>query len=294
VAPTSRYDAIDSDDEGEVFRLAELVLAKGCVLEQQRDPGGRGMNPLHYAVVGSRANAVRALCQLGVSVEACMPSGRNAVHLAVQHRSVVSLAILADFGGQAAFLARDSRGSTPLDLAPASDEDILRYVGEDECQFTSEGIDVDAVAEYTPSEMAGEIMQAIEHDDAATVVALAEAGFDLNTRLSSFGVDYAIHHAATHRTAPAQAAEALCAKGASTELVDGDGNNALHLAAAAGNVAVVDVFAQYGGFAATVARNLAGQTPRDVALGLAREHSDDRRYSEILSILGGGTAETTL
>lgn len=52
-----------------------------------------------------------------------------------------------------------------------------------------------------------------------------------------------VHHAATHRNAVAQAAEALCAKGASTELVDSDGNNALHLAAASGNVTVLDVFA---------------------------------------------------
>ena len=122
------YEAIDQDDESEVFRLAELILAKGHVMEQQRDPSGRGLNPLHYAVVGSRATSVRALCQLGVSVEATTPMGRNAVHLAVQHRSKVALSILADFGGQAAFLARDARGATPLDLAHADDEEILRYV----------------------------------------------------------------------------------------------------------------------------------------------------------------------
>ena len=44
----------------------------------------------------------------------------------------------------------------------------------------------------SPAEMAAELMRAVDRDDPSTIVALAEAGFDLNTRLSNFGIDYAV------------------------------------------------------------------------------------------------------
>jgi ankyrin repeat protein len=288
------FDAITADDDTEVFRLAESLLAKGRVLEELSDPAGKGYNPLHFAVSGDKAKAVRALCQVGLSVEARTVAGQNAVHIAVTHRSTAAVRVLCDFGGQAAFCAQDRNGATPHDLTDPTDDEMLRFVGEDECRFSREDIDVSMLDSRARVDA---LVRAIEGNSPATIIALAETGFAFNEPLNlSHAADFPIHRVAGLRDRALEVAEALCAKGASTEVVNSAGENAIHIAARAGNTAMVKVFAQYGGFAATVARNHHGETPRDVALALSDQHPNDARFTEIAAIFGGvsNLAESSL